>query len=825
MKKFLVMFWLLAVGACEYAPAQITSFKVKEKIDVGTSGTVIEDDTATFNGGVHVAGDLTVAGDVNFTGIDTLITPPDNITLEIKAGLTIGITEEYLIDSVGAAIGDSLDWNAMRVLNIKGYGADGDSSTNADDSTAWVAVYAVAGTGDVIYFPKGDYDFSTANLTIAKPIYLSGAGQDKSIIYGDTSEATQYFKLQSDFFAKDVKFEQWYNVFQYDKTIKDTLEFSVENVNFEYLNHWAMITRSGSDSLAISNLRWINSNVKNCGNGGLFLEMDIHNMHVESSDFINIYDSVANSGITYDVVAGVFVGWHDGSSVNYSTESGNFIITDCIFDSIYSDLGAGETCEVHAINVYGYNLQITNNVIKNISMENNHIDDSEAFYVVGEIINIDGNTFHNAGSKPSGIITIKGGNSTETVVIQNNIIYNDTYDFSGAGIYMTKGGHILNNTIRILNSSIAIAAIRLQTPETVPRKYLIKGNSIENEHGKAIQITSDTAATYIIRDNPIIKGKNEIIAMASGNGYISNFELINNGIYLDSLANMNFRAISGTCIIKDNTIYYDGTAGTGAMVFTGDVNNVSISENEIHISETSTVSSILFNVSNTGFFNLLKNDIYIHGRLAYGSTVASNMQSINISHNNVYFDTLNTAYEMGWFTRINSDSVFGDIILNENKIIGSDSLTVDYFARITCDSIYSNLIMKDNYLNKYVDKGIYFINATGGVAGKTILKDNISDLTTPGNFYSSSYEDVGELIRHGNIGYVDEISASFTTTETGDTTVISGVTTSSIFQVWATGQSVNANDVLSVTVKTDSLIVTRPSSGTSNLPYKYLRLK
>lgn len=67
---------------------------------------------------------------------------------------------------------------------------------------------------------------------------------------------------------------------------------------------------------------------------------------------------------------------------------------------------------------------------------------------------------------------------------------------------------------------------------------------------------------------------------------------------------------------------------------------------------------------------------------------------------------------------------------------------------------------------------------------------------------------------------------SFTTTATADTTVISGATSSDVYFI--SGQytaGVDQQDVLQWTAKTDTLIVTRMSSGESDLGYSWLRIK
>lgn len=100
MKKILLILLLLTsfLFSQPYR-LRFDSIKVDHKILLPVGG--LQDSTTTL-------ADFTTAA-YNYIGSGGSITNnPDDITLENKAGSTIGITHEYLTDSVGTSISDSL---------------------------------------------------------------------------------------------------------------------------------------------------------------------------------------------------------------------------------------------------------------------------------------------------------------------------------------------------------------------------------------------------------------------------------------------------------------------------------------------------------------------------------------------------------------------------------------------------------------------------------------------------------------------------------------------------------------------------------------------
>jgi hypothetical protein len=104
------------------------------------------------------------------------------------------------------------------------------------------------------------------------------------------------------------------------------------------------------------------------------------------------------------------------------------------------------------------------------------------------------------------------------------------------------------------------------------------------------------------------------------------------------------------------------------------------------------------------------------------------------------------------------------------------------------------------------------INAEGGID----LSQNIGgglELITDGGGIVAGHP----LSSHG--------SGSFSTTDTADTLLISGALTTDFYFLTPRGSTITSNDVLSATAKTDTLIVSRPASGTSGLGYNYFRIR
>jgi len=68
-------------------------------------------------------------------------------------------------------------------------------------------------------------------------------------------------------------------------------------------------------------------------------------------------------------------------------------------------------------------------------------------------------------------------------------------------------------------------------------------------------------------------------------------------------------------------------------------------------------------------------------------------------------------------------------------------------------------------------------------------------------------------------------TSSFTTTETVDTVLVSGVERTSMFLLTAKGASVDQQDVLQYVCTDDTLFVYRLASGASGLVYVYMQVK
>jgi hypothetical protein len=89
---------------------------------------------------------------------------------------------------------------------------------------------------------------------------------------------------------------------------------------------------------------------------------------------------------------------------------------------------------------------------------------------------------------------------------------------------------------------------------------------------------------------------------------------------------------------------------------------------------------------------------------------------------------------------------------------------------------------------------------------------------------SAAYADSSGRIHVSGIEFSIGTDTFDTTAET-DTVLVEGGTTESIYLAWTTGDTITSNDVLSMETIDGGFVVHRPGSGTSNLPYAYIKLK
>jgi hypothetical protein len=89
---------------------------------------------------------------------------------------------------------------------------------------------------------------------------------------------------------------------------------------------------------------------------------------------------------------------------------------------------------------------------------------------------------------------------------------------------------------------------------------------------------------------------------------------------------------------------------------------------------------------------------------------------------------------------------------------------------------------------------------------------------------ASSFADSTGKVHISGIDFDVGINVFDTTAET-DTVLIEGGTTGSIYFAWPTGDTITSSDILSMETIDGGFVVHRPSSGTSNLPYAYIKLK
>ena len=160
--------------------------------------------------------------------------------------------------------------------------------------------------------------------------------------------------------------------------------------------------------------------------------------------------------------------------------SGNVI--DTVGGPTWIRNGAGP--EVHGVLIFGTNVRITKNTVRNLNPGRDH----EAVYMKARHSVIADNVVENCGSGFGGAdITSKGGEFSENNTISGNRI---TGPQPGCGIFASGGTAIKDNYVKKPNGLLGINVYPLSRPVT------ITGNYVETKHRTAIYVNGGDHAGY-----------------------------------------------------------------------------------------------------------------------------------------------------------------------------------------------------------------------------------------------------------------------------------------------------------------------------------------
>lgn len=235
------------------------------------------------------------------------------------------------------------------------------------------------------------------------------------------------------------------------------------------------------------------------------LRCAVNNGTISDNEFSNIgYDSNSN-------VCAILCGYQDEKNITTAPAKDLLISNNIISDIISSKGAMEESSEGHGILIYGSNIRIRGNTVRNLyggGRKAENFDsgyDHEAIYIKASDSVIEGNTVINGcGGSGDGAITAKG-RSNNTKIINNEII--GTF---GSGIYTSADGVIISgnritlgkgiygivsagdgklvekNDIKIKGSNCKIG---ICVNGTSPGFKSVKNNKVITESGKSIYLT------------------------------------------------------------------------------------------------------------------------------------------------------------------------------------------------------------------------------------------------------------------------------------------------------------------------------------------------
>jgi hypothetical protein len=333
---------------------------------------------------------------------------------------------------------EMIEWDG----DVRDFGAKPDNTTNSTTFIQAALDYVLADASRPgLLFVDGT--FRCNDLTIASstnPIVWRGRGNAKIQQVNGSTDAVLLMP-RGDTNVADLTFEDYRMGFQFDDVATDAI-IKFNNCNFVNCGNTTVST-SIDPSGRLDNSGAI-CNRNNTGNN--ISSVTVTNCTFDGHDFAfawrNRYKNIIISNCSFRNLKRMAIWAGQNATVFAQTEAARLTVTGCTFDNIVSD-DATEN-EVHAIQAYGYEVNITDNSIDTVAdifSGSNH--NSEAIYTKAALFNISDNVITDGG-RGDAPITAKG-NATGT----------DIEDLTAGTGRVTKCGVIANNTIYLTDTYVA----------------------------------------------------------------------------------------------------------------------------------------------------------------------------------------------------------------------------------------------------------------------------------------------------------------------------------------------------------------------------------
>jgi len=333
-----------------------------------------------------------------------------------------------------------------------------------------------ADDGDTIRIKPGTYDLAGFTDTIDRSLTLIGEDNETTILSnGPMVTVTKSLTLKNLTFSGGPGFRLSPPK---GKTLDGML---VENCVFE--KFWCAFYARYYDG-AITNLTITNCEFRNMEGGKVNAialcgsNRDEGGNSIGPSNVKIVNNTFKNLKSTQKGCMAVFVG-------DIKTTK-NVLVSENVMDTIggptWIRKGAGP--EVHGILVFGTNIRITKNTVRNLNTGRDH----EAIYMKARHSAIADNVVENCGSGFGGAdITSKGGEFSEDNAITRNRI---TGPQPGCGIFASGGTVINDNYVKKPNGLLGINVYPLSKPVAITDNY------VETKHRTAIYVNGGDGAGY-----------------------------------------------------------------------------------------------------------------------------------------------------------------------------------------------------------------------------------------------------------------------------------------------------------------------------------------
>ena len=389
-----------------------------------------------------------------------------------------------------------------------------------------------------------------------------------------------------------------------------------------------------------------------------------------------------------------------------------------------------------------------------------------------------------------------------------------------------------------------------------PKNNLIVGNEIRNNEKYGIMLysvinPSSAESDSSLKRNKIINNTigqigymgiyllNNSYTLVQGNSLDSTFTndpgnetlprsaiSINKGFYIkiyDNVITNTINAYHGIRAagtigidIQRNDIF--NSANTGIFVSNNAENppdnphNTQIIGNRIFSPTNSGIRLVGFSQSNPALDAIIANNT-VTGSATQGILLNS-MKSAIVQGNRISY-----CNSRGIDADSVSNSIFIANILSNNDTSNVGQESIHFNKQCDRNLITNNIFYNDDPLKG--SRGAFRFNASDD--SFNVAKGNII-----WNMRLEKFTDNGALSEIKDNIYASaqsQGSNSFVATATTDTVTVSGLEATGVVNAWATGTSINANDVLSVQTRTGEFVVHRPAAGTSGLPYSFEVIK